>query len=190
MKGRTDIGSTRRSLIGRGLAAIGGLVGAGATGAGVAQAASTSAAPAGTGRLVLHGRNWLLQTPNRRSGEQLVAGEQGTLHGDLVDAEGRVIGQFYGSRMAMQSSIGGPIGVDASMELHTFRLEGGTLLGMGSTVGGESVFAITGGTGRFAGSHGTYVARQSLRELGGDGRAEFTIDLLAPREAPWLSTRS
>ena len=63
------------------------------------------------------------------------------------------------------------------MELHTFRLRDGTILGMGSTIDGESVFTITGGTGRYAGSRGTYVAQQRLREQGGDGTAEFIIEL-------------
>jgi hypothetical protein len=79
--------------------------------------------------------------------------------------------------MAVQSSIGGPMEVDGSLELHTFRLEGGTLLGIGSMIAGESIFAIAGGTGRYAGSSGTYVAEQRIRELGGDGTAEFIIDL-------------
>ena len=89
------------------------------------------------------------------------------------------MGQFYGSRLAIQSGIEGPVAADGSMELHTFRLEGGTILGIGSTIAGESIFSIAGGTGRYAGSRGTYIAQQRLRELGGDGTAEFTIDLRA-----------
>ena len=43
----------------------------------------------------------------------------------------------------------------------------------------EGSYAIVGGTGRYAGASGTYTARQSLRELGGDGTAEFTLNLTA-----------
>jgi hypothetical protein len=81
--------------------------------------------------------------------------------------------------VAAQSSPAGAVDADSSLELHTFRLEGGTLLGIGSMIAGESIFAIAGGTGRYAGSRGTYVGEQRLRELGGDGTAEFTIDLRA-----------
>jgi hypothetical protein len=44
----------------------------------------------------------------------------------------------------------------AQLETHTFRLPGGTLVGMGTaTPEGESVFAIIGGTGRFPGATGS-----------------------------------
>ena len=36
---------------------------------------------------------------------------------------------------------------------------------------------MIGGTGRYAGATGSYVARQSLREHGGEGTAEFTLTL-------------
>ena len=103
----------------------------------------------------LQGRNWVLRTPNRRPGERLVAGEHGTVYGELVDDDGKAVGEFFGSRMAVQSRLGGPTDANGSLEHHTFRLEGGTLLGVGSVLDGESVFAITGGTGRYAGSRGT-----------------------------------
>lgn len=178
MSEQTHSGQSRRGLLGRGLVLLAGAVGLGA-GAGATKLATGDGAEAGTTRIELKGRNWILQTPNRRAGERLVAGERGTVYGDLVDHKGDPVGQFYGSRMAVQSSLGGPVDVDGSLELHTFRLDGGTLLGIGSMIAGESIFAIAGGTGRYAGSSGTYVATQRLRELGGDGTAEFTIDLRA-----------
>lgn len=169
-------GQSRRGLLGRGLVVLAGLVGIGA-GAGATKLAVQDDAEATAGRIRLQGRNWMLQTPDRRPGERLVAGERGTVYGELVDAKGTKVGQFYGSRMAAQSSPGGFVDADSSLELHTFRLEGGTLLGIGSMIAGESIFAIAGGTGRFAGSRGTYIAEQRLLELGGDGTADFTIDL-------------
>jgi hypothetical protein len=48
---------------------------------------------------------------------------------------------------------------------------------MGSAAGGQDAFAIVGGTGEFAGARGSYVARQSLRERGGDGTAEIHMFL-------------
>jgi len=172
-----NTGQSRRGLLGRGLLLLAGAVGVGA-GAGAAKLA-TDGSSESPESLQLYGRNWLLQTPARKQGERLVPGEQGTVHGELVDSKGNTVGQFYGSRLAIQSGTAGAVAADGSMELHTFRLEGGTILGMGSTIAGESIFSIAGGTGRYAGSRGTYIAQQRLRELGGDGTAEFTIDLRA-----------
>lgn len=176
MSEHTQSGQSRRGLLGRGLVLLAGVVGIGA-GAGATKLVTQDDEQEAVGQLRLHGRNWVLQTPDRRPGERLVAGERGTVYGELVDAKGTQVGQFYGSRMAANSNPGGPVGADSSLELHTFKLEGGTLLGIGSMIAGESIFAIAGGTGRFAGSRGTYVAEQRLLELGGDGTAEFTIDL-------------
>ena len=60
--------------------------------------------------------------------------------------------------------------------LHTFELTGGTILGMGSGPLREATYAVIGGTGRFQGAAGSYVARQHPRDLGGDGTAEFVLD--------------
>jgi hypothetical protein len=177
MSEHTQNGHSRRGLLGRGALLLAGAVGIGA-GAGAAKLAA-SEDETSVEQIRLQGRNWVLQTPNRRRGERLVAGEHGTVYGDLVDDDGKTVGQFYGSRTAIQSSLAGPTDATGSLEHHTFRLEGGTLLGVGSVLDGESVFAITGGTGRYAGSRGTYIADQRLLELGGDGTAEFTIDLRA-----------
>jgi hypothetical protein len=170
-------GQSRRGLLGRGFVLLAGAIGFGAGAAG-AKVALDDGGRAASGELRLTGRNWLLQTPERTPGERLVAGERGTVYGELLDEQGRFAGRFYGSRMAVQSELGGTT-ADGSLELHTFKLEGGTLLGVGAVIAGESVFTITGGTGRYAGMRGTYVARQRLRELGGDGTADFTIDLRA-----------
>jgi hypothetical protein len=171
-------GHSRRALLGRG-SFLAGVLGLGAGAGATTLVASGSSVTGAADRVQLFGRNWLLQTADRKPGERLVPGERGTVQGELLDAGGAVVGQFYGSRMAMQSDRGGSPVADASMELHTFRLADGTILGMGSTLGGESIFTVTGGTGRYAGKRGTYVSHQRLRELGGDGTAEFTIDLTA-----------
>ena len=175
MSEHTHGGQSRRGLLGRGLVLLAGAVGLGA-GAGATKLATDRSEAT---QIRLQGRNWILQTPDRLPGERLVAGERGTVYGDLVDADGKTVGQFYGSRVAAQANPAGSMDADSSLELHTFRLEGGTLLGIGSMIAGESIFAIAGGTGRYADSRGTYVAEQRLRELGGDGTAEFTIDLRA-----------
>jgi hypothetical protein len=68
----------------------------------------------------------------------------------------------------------------ATLEHHTFVLEEGTILGSGvgtHQLEPEDVFAIVGGTGRFAGASGTYLARQRHLEFGGDGAAEFAMTI-------------
>ena len=74
----------------------------------------------------------------------------------------------------MFSSVVLPSGRDG-VELHTFQLEEGTLLGMGR-VGG---YAVVGGTGAYAGASGAYVFEHLAEHLGGDGSAHFVIDLTA-----------
>ena len=54
-----------------------------------------------------------------------------------------------------------------------------SLFGTGTAGQSDGAFAITGGTGRYAGVQGTYVARQQHADLGGDGTAEFVFTLRA-----------
>jgi hypothetical protein len=67
-------------------------------------------------------------------------------------------------------------GLGGVLQLHTFEMGEGTLLGMGSAAsGGAGTFAVIGGTGAYRGASGSYTARL------GDGRAapvaEFVFDL-------------
>lgn len=176
-------GHSRRSLLTRGLVLIGGAVG---VGAGTAAARPVpDASPRQPGQrqteaetLTLAGRNWFLASQARKPGERIQPGDHGTVTGDLVEPRTRAHrGSFVASRQAFHSGLGGHAAADAAVELHTFELDGGTIMGMGSSLPGASVFAIVGGTGRYAGARGSYVARQHLRELGGDGTAHFVIDL-------------
>jgi hypothetical protein len=94
------------------------------------------------------------------------------LSGELVDAEGTSLGRFLGISTAFDATSPGT----SAVESHTFQLADGTLHGTGTAeAGGESVFAIVGGTGRYHGARGSYVARQMPVELGGDGSAAFTM---------------
>lgn len=100
------------------------------------------------------------------------------MHGDLLDAKGRLVGSFLGSRLAAPLRPGA-LDAGASVEMHTFTLEHGTILGMGSALPGAGVFAVVGGSGRYAGLRGSYTARQGIPELGGDGTATFDLTLKA-----------
>jgi hypothetical protein len=166
----------RRMLLKRGLLAAAGAVGLGAA---TRDAKATLAMPAtGTRELRLYGRAWRLETPGRRPGDAIQPGDHGAVSGELLDRpNGRVIGRFHGSRLAT-----GPR-AHAAMEVHTLVLPKGTIVGMGTSLLGEAVFAVVGGTGAYATARGSYVARQRLRELGGNGTAEFTLTLDAGKEA-------
>jgi hypothetical protein len=168
--------TTRGGALKRLLLVAGGAVGVGVAGdrilAGEHDAAPAVAAPSrSTARtLVLHGRDWRFASPNTQPGELPSLSDAGVPLGRLVDHDGRELGRF---RAASLPTLAG------ALELHTFDLDGGTILGIGSAGIHDKPFAIVGGTGRYAGASGTYVAKQSPRELGGDGTAEFTLTLVA-----------
>jgi hypothetical protein len=157
---------------------------AGALGLGAAQRADGSAAavPSRTWQdtkateLKLYGRNFHLHAPEHRAGQVPVKGERHSTYGELLERpRGKPVGHFAAAHLAHDS----PFAAGASsLEIHTFTLPGGTIHGLGSVLGGaEGQFVVLGGTGRFAGAQGSYVARQSSRELGGDGTAEFRLTL-------------
>ena len=90
--------------------------------------------------------------------------------GRLVDARGRELGSFRAANL---------LGTGGALQLQTFDLTDGTILGIGSAGMHENPFAIVGGSGLYVGASGTYVAKQSPRETGGDGTAVFTLTLTA-----------
>ena len=66
----------------------------------------------------------------------------------------------------------------ASLEFHTFTLGDDAIFGMGIAADEGSRFAIVGGSGRYLGARGSYVAEQSPFQVGGDGTARFVLTLL------------
>ncbi len=163
----TTNGTTRRSALGKL-----GLLAAGALGVGFAAREATDgdshAAPARRGKkLVVYGRDMKLHSPDRVPGELPAAGERPTPRGRLVDRKDRALGSFSSASLPAASAV----------ELHTFELEDGSIYGVGAGAVDRATFAVIGGTGRYAGATGSYVSRQSLREAGGDGSAEFVLDL-------------
>jgi len=168
-------GQSRRSVLKRGL-----VLAAGALGVSAGTARGATKLDAGRDGLRLFGANWRLVTPARQPGEAIQLGDHGAVYGELLDRpHGTVLGQFYGSRLAIQSAPGGHTRADASVEVHTFVLPEGTIVGMGTSVLGRAVFAIVGGTGAYSEAKGSYAATQRLREHGGDGTAEFNLTIRA-----------
>jgi hypothetical protein len=163
--------ATRRSVLKRGLAFVGGLVGLGAAG----EASARPARP-GTGTLVLYVRNMDSYSESRRSNRPAARGQRLTGHGELLDRpDGKSVGEVFVTTISLHGP--GASSADADrLEWHTFRLRGGTIIGSGTSGSVEGQFAVLGGTGRYAGARGTYVARRG--EHGGDATAEFVMDLI------------
>ena len=163
--------TSRRSVLGRGLALVAGVVGFGAAGA------AEAATPKAQGKeFLLHGRNFHLHNPSKRAGMVPKSGDRHSAYGELLDRpNGKVVGQFSAAHLTHDT----PFTAGASsLEIHTFTLEDGTIHGLGAVArGAEGHFVILGGTGHYAGATGSYIARQNARELGGNGTATFHITL-------------
>lgn len=166
---------SRRSLLKRGVALIGAAVGVHALG-------NLDTADLATA-LTVGGRDFhLLRAPT--AGALPQRGDAATASGALVDEAGEVIGSFHGNRVAVD--VPGAVGVEApsALEWHSLNLPGGTIFGTGASshsVDAGDTFAIIGGTGSFAGATGSYTAYLRHHELGGDGTAEFQINLMHGR---------
>lgn len=169
-------GTTRRGMLGRIGVAIGSALGVGYA-AHRALPGATRAAPAASGgaarqeSFVVLGRDWRLKALGSTPGTRPLARETRIPSGALVDAAGTGLGTFSAAALP---------GPATHFQLHTFELGSGTLLGVGGGSIREAVYAVVGGTGRFAGASGSYLARQFPREAGGDGTAEFTFTLTIP----------
>lgn len=169
--------TTRASLLRRLALLAGGAVGVGvaarAAGGEQAAAPAPAAGPASprpaTTQLTLHGRDWRLSRPGVAAGKLPAPDDPVVPAGRIVDARGGDLGVFRASALP---------GLPA-FHLHTFELADGTILGLGANKLDGGSYAIVGGTGRYAGASGTYTARQRPRDLGGDGTADFHLNLNA-----------
>lgn len=133
--------------------------------------APVSAAAPRTMRLI--GRDWHSDTAKLPG-----KGEQYTVYGELHDPAGGKVGEFFSTNIGVDSPFqvtGQGIG---AFEMHTLTLPGGTIVGVGIGGGSERSYAIVGGTGKYAGARGSYLARQDTYGLGGDGKAELLLTFL------------
>ncbi|MCC6178896.1 MAG: hypothetical protein IT305_26610 [Chloroflexi bacterium] len=182
---------TRRKLLGGGAALLAGALGAGVYGRRLTHADPMPAdamAPGSTRPTVttldlrLYGRNWQVQSDAPRAAwARPSRGQRSLTFGELLDGAaeaGAKVGEFYATCTCVNAPFGaGPLAA-TYLEQHTLNLEDGTLTGMGTSQGEESTFAIVGGTGRYAGARGSYVARQSPTGRGGDGTAELVVSVI------------
>ncbi len=127
-------------------------------------------------RLQLQGVDWHRFSVSSDAGLPPAPGERAVMTGILVGGDGVSVGTFRSV-----SFFGGPLWSDndaPSLEFHTFEVGADAIFGLGQTGEGGGVFAVAGGTGRFAGSRGSYVAEQAPYETGGDGTARFTFTFM------------
>jgi hypothetical protein len=165
--------SSRRGLLGRGLLLVAGAVGLGAA---ERPGSARAARKLGATQLRLYGRNFHLHAASHRAGQIPTSGDRHSAYGELLDRRGgTVIGHFNAAHLTQESPFAAAV---SSLEIHTFTLKDGTIHGLGSPLrGADGEFLILGGTGRYAGIQGSYLARQETRELGGNGTAEFRLTL-------------
>src|SRR5262245_25871943 len=94
--------TSRRSLLGRGLAFAAGAIGLGAAGA---QAATPRAS--GT-QLRLYGRNVHLSHPSKRAGQVPAGGDRHSTYGELLDRPGgKLVGHFTAAHLTQASPFAG-----------------------------------------------------------------------------------
>lgn len=170
----------RRRLLKRGAILLGAAAGLGFVSRG-STVLGDGTPTGGAVTMSLTGRDWRLTYPDRRRGILPQPGERSASFGQLFSGpNGDKTGEFYASSFTFGAPFGPSEQAAAAMEMHHFNLIDGSIVGMG-TIGGfhdvTSVHAIIGGTGRYEGASGSYVARQSPIELGGDGTAEFNFTI-------------
>jgi len=174
----------RRETLKGAFALLGAAVGLGADGASAEDSTLGRAPQAKAGLpLVFYGVRWRIASQDVRRGELPAAGVRMLARGEIVDkpARGRKLGDFFATYYCLNRPGKVPAHEPGSLELHTFLFPDGSIVGSGvASAGAESEghFAIVGGTGRYHGARGSYVARQSFSDLGGDGTATFTLMLI------------
>jgi len=181
----SDAPTSRRTILRSGVLAMGALAGMVGLGRLVSrpQLGVAVQTPSGLTEIKLYGRAWSMSAPGLRRGDLPSRGQQVSITGILaMTPEGERAGTFFATVTHLDNAADhGPFAI-AQMETHTFQLSDGSLIGMGSTAPGEQgVLAIVGGTGRYLGATGSYLALQNPVEIGGDGTAEFTFTLNSGR---------
>jgi hypothetical protein len=167
-----EVLSDRRDVLKSGLAVLGGAAGISLlSGESPAQAAATMSVTAD---------HVLGQVVGRQLDESAQIGDTVITTGRLINSRGVGTGHFYavGTLLALPSAYDRP--VVTKLEQHALQLPAGGIYGSGTTdADGAGLFAVTGGTGRYAASRGSYRFTQSVEGLGGNGTATFVLTLIS-----------
>jgi hypothetical protein len=175
--------TNRREALRNAFALLGAAVGIGAASQGLPAAQDPPAETKQGKQLVLQARGLRINSQDLRRGELPPAGIRMMARAEIVT--GSLSNQKVGEFFATYHRVNTPGKVadhePGSLEQHTFILPEGTIFGSGVTTSGmesEGQFAIVGGTGSYLGASGSYSARQSHADFGGDGTATFTFTLI------------
>ena len=139
------------------------------------QRAAPAIAASGSQTIRLVGRSWHADSAKAALPGK---GDRYAVYGELLNPAGDKVGEFFSQNVGVDSPFqltGEGVG---SFEIHTLSLPEGTIVGVGVGGGQERSYAIVGGTGKYAGARGSYLARQDTYGLGGDGKAELLLTLL------------
>ena len=167
-------GTSRRTLMTRGLWMAAGAIGIGIAGRGAVTASpatGTTASGSATNATAswahsLFVRDVRFNAPGLTAGALPAIGTLWSPNGQVEDASGKTIGRFSGGMLP---------GAGGQIAMQRFAFDDGSLIGMGSgSLDGEE-YAVVGGTGRYAGATGSYVATITRGRFGKD--AEFVINL-------------
>ena len=163
----------RRDLLKGGVGIAAGAIGVGAGLAAGSDALGSVKDAGAVSPLTLAGNSVKARVHGQSRGRLPKLDDHVTLHGQVADGQGAE-GMFGATAVAVRFPGSDELTL---LEHHVFTLPTGTLTGSGQRVDGTGTFAITGGTGSFAGARGSYVARLSPSGLGGDGTAHFEFTL-------------
>jgi hypothetical protein len=142
--------TTRGSMLRRGSLVLAGALGLGAG------AKATRLLDGDPGSLVLYAR----PVDGPEPAGLPARGERRTLVAELLERpDGTAVGELYGAGFTVHGPAAATAAGVERLELHTFRLTDGTIVGSGMLGDEDGVFAVLGGTGRFAGARGSYTAR-------------------------------
>jgi hypothetical protein len=175
------VGTNRREVLKSALLTT--AVGIGAAGASGFTTLDGAAQPGPGEQIVLYGVRWQITSQDLKRGELPPAGIRMQVRGELYDkpSGGRKTCDFFATYHRLSTPGKAAHHEPGSLEVHTFVFSDGMLIGSGvanSAPDSEGQFAIVGGTGRYHGVRGSYLATQRHIELGGDGSALFTLTLI------------
>ncbi len=175
--------TNRRDALKRGFALLGAVVGIGAA-SNESTAAQDGPSEIKEGKqIVLHAHHLHISSQDLQRGQLPQAGIRMVAKAEIVSSpsNGRKVGDFFANYVRINTPGKVADHEPGSFEDHTFVLPEGNIFGSGvatSATNSEGQFAIVGGTGRYLGARGSYIARQSHLDFGGNGTATFTFTLI------------
>jgi hypothetical protein len=181
VRGGKTVSTNRRDVLKSALLTT--AVGIGKAGASGLTTLGGAAQPGPGEHIVLYGVRWQITSQDLKRGELPPAGIRMQVRGELYDkpSGGHKACDFFATYHRLSTPGKAAHHEPGSMEVHTFVFSDGTLIGSGianSAPDSEGQFAIIGGTGRYHGTRGSYLATQRHIEFGGDGSARFTLTLI------------